>query len=405
MSPFKPPAFAVLLNILWFSSLVSSLASASIGIIVKQWLKEYSVGLNGSSREIARRRQYRLNNLEKWRVATIVDVLPILLQIALVLFLTGLLLLLWNTHLTVSIAVAIVVAILIIFLVLTTILPTVLDGCCYYSPQAYATFWLAENLIKPVLLIICDTVLLVVCIRALWAKRPGKVAPHSPAIFTPSEWKAGDKGVSNARDSVTLDGDLLLMAYKTTMDVECFDTAEACLADAKSFDMAERYVSQAHRILTTHWEEDARRWPQDTLTRYHRLATCAIQIGLVTKGQSDWKETQSWVMDTMIKNRFPLPDRRLTLAFNTPVTAVVKSMQKNKSELPDFLGCLAIVSMGFGEDFNTAQMAWEGLVTGGSIGAIGDKGWPEGKTQISAYSLHSGNQSSNHIIRQFLPQG
>ncbi|KAI0794625.1 hypothetical protein C8Q74DRAFT_1194967 [Fomes fomentarius] len=65
LAPFRPPAFAVLLNILCFSSLVASLASASIGIIVKQWLKEYSVGLNGSSREIARRRQYRLNNLQK----------------------------------------------------------------------------------------------------------------------------------------------------------------------------------------------------------------------------------------------------------------------------------------------------------------------------------------------------
>ncbi|KAI0760272.1 hypothetical protein C8Q74DRAFT_1207864, partial [Fomes fomentarius] len=73
-----PPAtrWAVILNVLWFSSLIFSLSAASLGILVKQWLNEYNDGLSGTSRQIARIRQYRLDNLHRWRVGTIVALLP-----------------------------------------------------------------------------------------------------------------------------------------------------------------------------------------------------------------------------------------------------------------------------------------------------------------------------------------
>ncbi|KAI8984840.1 hypothetical protein BD414DRAFT_380825, partial [Trametes punicea] len=83
-----PPASAIWLNALWFSSLVLSLSSASIGIMVKQWLNEYNSGISsGTSREAARIRQHRLNNLKRWRVAEIMTMIPILLQLSLALFL------------------------------------------------------------------------------------------------------------------------------------------------------------------------------------------------------------------------------------------------------------------------------------------------------------------------------
>ncbi|KAI0698824.1 hypothetical protein C8Q76DRAFT_633950, partial [Earliella scabrosa] len=96
--PPQAPRSAVWLNTLWFSSLIFSLSAASIGIMVKQWLNEYSAGLSGSSRQTARLRQQRLNSLIKWRVGSIVAILPVLLQIALVLFFSGLLILLWGLN-------------------------------------------------------------------------------------------------------------------------------------------------------------------------------------------------------------------------------------------------------------------------------------------------------------------
>ncbi len=53
--------------------------------MVKQWLNEYNTGVTGTSLEISRLRQYRLNNLAKWHVAEIVSILPVLLQVALAL--------------------------------------------------------------------------------------------------------------------------------------------------------------------------------------------------------------------------------------------------------------------------------------------------------------------------------
>ena len=92
----------VWLNSLWFSALICSLSSASVGILVKQWLNEYQAGISGESVEIARLRQYRLNHLVKWHVAEIVAILPVLLQISLALFFAGLLVLLWHLHHTVA---------------------------------------------------------------------------------------------------------------------------------------------------------------------------------------------------------------------------------------------------------------------------------------------------------------
>ena len=86
-APFVPPASGIWINSLWFSSLVCSLASASIALIVKQCLNGLTVGLSGTSRESARLRQYRLNGLLRWHVNTIVFFPSILLQVALVLFL------------------------------------------------------------------------------------------------------------------------------------------------------------------------------------------------------------------------------------------------------------------------------------------------------------------------------
>ena len=84
---FQAPPSAVWINTLWFSSLICSLASASIALMVKQWLDQLRVGLSGTSRDSARLRQYRLNGILKWQVGSIIVVLPILLQLALLLFL------------------------------------------------------------------------------------------------------------------------------------------------------------------------------------------------------------------------------------------------------------------------------------------------------------------------------
>ncbi|KAI0758684.1 hypothetical protein C8Q74DRAFT_258684, partial [Fomes fomentarius] len=140
--PPPPPAprWAVWLNALWFSSLIFSLSAASVGIMVKQWLNEYSTGLIGDSRHFARLRQHRLQNLEKWHVAEIVAILPILLQIALVLFFGGLLVLLWGLNSDIAAVASALIGLLFAFTIGTLLIPVFRADCCYLSPPVYVFF-------------------------------------------------------------------------------------------------------------------------------------------------------------------------------------------------------------------------------------------------------------------------
>ncbi|KAI1791880.1 hypothetical protein LXA43DRAFT_382822 [Ganoderma leucocontextum] len=141
---FRPDTRSIRINILWFSSLVLSLVSASIGILTKQWLREYMSNTASSHRENARIRQLRHEGFVRWNVPLTIALLPILLQIAMALFFAGLLDLLWSLHPAVAGVVTVLVTISLSFLVLTTVLPTVRGDCPYKSPQAMGVFLLAQ---------------------------------------------------------------------------------------------------------------------------------------------------------------------------------------------------------------------------------------------------------------------
>ncbi|KAI0631721.1 hypothetical protein C8Q77DRAFT_1128496 [Trametes polyzona] len=142
--------YAVAINALWFSGLICSLAAASISILVRQWLNQYSSGLTSVSPEIARIRQFRQDSLKKWRVAEIMMLLPILLQGAVVLFLVGLVLFLHQLNGTITAIASVLVAVLLFFILLTTVLPTLKDDCSYQSPQAWGFFVIFQAAKRPI---------------------------------------------------------------------------------------------------------------------------------------------------------------------------------------------------------------------------------------------------------------
>ncbi|TBU21830.1 hypothetical protein BD311DRAFT_792534 [Dichomitus squalens] len=246
----NPPFRAVALNTLWFSALICSLASASFGILIKQWLHEYQAGISGSSLEIARLRQYRLNHLVKWHVAEIVAILPVLLQFSLSLFFAGLLVLLWNLHYIVAIVASVLVAIVILFVVVTTILPVFWHDCCYLSPPTYALFSLHQTIryvgdllvhrhLFPPLYRRC---------RQLQGSRSFASLPNFLQTFLSNArtwfwirardpvplrtWRGHEQDAVH-KSSPGLDVDILTGAYSTTMDVytdnivSCFEKVSA----------------------------------------------------------------------------------------------------------------------------------------------------------------------------------
>lgn len=96
--PFSPPPSAIHVNVLWFASLMFSLITASYGMLVKQWLREYLAVDYVSPQARLRVRQFRHPGLKDWRVFEIAAVLPLLLQLALGLFFVGLCVFTWSVH-------------------------------------------------------------------------------------------------------------------------------------------------------------------------------------------------------------------------------------------------------------------------------------------------------------------
>ena len=132
LDPSAPLAvFAVPVNSLWFASLVFSLATASFGMLVKQWLREYLACDYTSPQARLRIRQHRNPSLLAWRVFQIAAILPLLLQLSLALFFIGLCVFTWSINESVAgTTIALVFAWAFLFLASIT-LPIFFPDCPY----------------------------------------------------------------------------------------------------------------------------------------------------------------------------------------------------------------------------------------------------------------------------------
>ena len=136
---------SVWINSLWFLSLVFSLAAAFLGILVKQWLRQYmkwSTSL-GEPKETVLVRQIRFEAWSDWNVDAIISIVPALLELAVVLFLFGLIILLWTVQSTVAIIVTVAATLFLFFAAVFTVLPAFFKRCPYKSPtaRAFAVLW------------------------------------------------------------------------------------------------------------------------------------------------------------------------------------------------------------------------------------------------------------------------
>ncbi|EMD32446.1 hypothetical protein CERSUDRAFT_108848 [Gelatoporia subvermispora B] len=134
----------IIVNALWFSSLISSLAAASLGIFLKQWLNHYTSPSSSDPRQRARIWHYRHAGLMRWKVTDIMALLPLLLQLALGLFLAGLVVLLWTLDSTVAGLTTAFVALVFFITLWTTIVPVLVGNCPYKSPQAWYIYIVAQ---------------------------------------------------------------------------------------------------------------------------------------------------------------------------------------------------------------------------------------------------------------------
>ena len=103
--PFVEPEFSVsssvaVVNTLLFTSLALVLVDAFLAMLIKGWLREFDRSRRSSNdpEERARIREIRLQGLERWRLAGLVALLPLLIQSSLILFGVALVIILFNLH-------------------------------------------------------------------------------------------------------------------------------------------------------------------------------------------------------------------------------------------------------------------------------------------------------------------
>ena len=121
----------VQVNALWFASLICSLVTASLGMLVKQWLREYLAGDYYSPQARLRVRQFRHEGITAWNVFDIAAILPLLLQISLGLFFLGLCIFTRFINSTVGWTSIPLVSAWLLILLLTTIAPVFSARCPY----------------------------------------------------------------------------------------------------------------------------------------------------------------------------------------------------------------------------------------------------------------------------------
>ena len=131
---FHPLLTDLWINGMWFLSLSFSLAAAMSAMLVKQWLQQYLMGLNASSTSdetYHTRRQLRYNNLLAWRVPTIIAALPLLLYTAVILFLAGLIVLVWNLNQALGIVITAFLGAVAVFDIGAVLMPLFYPSCPY----------------------------------------------------------------------------------------------------------------------------------------------------------------------------------------------------------------------------------------------------------------------------------
>ena len=149
---FSPSTATRWINTLFFLSLVFSLAAALFSILAKQWIREY-IKWNSPlalPRENVLVRQIRIEAWDDWQVSTVLSSIPILLGLGMVLFLAGVVILLWTLDDIVAKVITIFVSLFVGVFAAFTVMPIFSRRCPYRSPTAWACYLAFRLLASPV---------------------------------------------------------------------------------------------------------------------------------------------------------------------------------------------------------------------------------------------------------------
>ncbi|KAG6901864.1 hypothetical protein C0995_007090 [Termitomyces sp. Mi166 len=136
LSPFEVPTSALICNTLWFLSLGFSLACALSATLVEQWVRNYLQATESrlAPHERARIIAYLYHGVKKFRMATLVEAIPLLLHVSLLLFFLGLVEFLRPVNIAMSyLSLGMLITFSTLY-ALATFLPIFWHDCPYHTP-------------------------------------------------------------------------------------------------------------------------------------------------------------------------------------------------------------------------------------------------------------------------------
>ncbi|KAG8701474.1 hypothetical protein FRC09_005344 [Ceratobasidium sp. 395] len=226
---FQPTSAAIVVNFTWFLSLGLSIIVALVAMLVKQWGQGYRSGSDlAPPCTHARIRQSRFDMLKRWKTEDIVLVLPVVMHAALGLFLTGLLVFLWDLNRYIAVPMMVVVSITFTGYLLMTIVPLQVAFCPYSTPVTSRILW----------------GYLVWCLWYLFFRSAN---PTDRAPELPCQQKEKEISDKNAPDSVT--GQALDWLITHSKDEAVVDVAIRAIAGAELSDDVWRLLTKDSLII------------------------------------------------------------------------------------------------------------------------------------------------------------
>jgi len=132
-----PPRTIVQVQAILYASLATSLFSAFLAMLGKQWLNRYaSIDMRGSALERSQNRQRKLDGIVTWYFNHVMESLPLMLQFALLLLGSALSLYLWDIDTTIASVVLGVTSFGAIFHGFVVVAGTASVSCPYQTPHA-----------------------------------------------------------------------------------------------------------------------------------------------------------------------------------------------------------------------------------------------------------------------------
>ncbi|KAH9053298.1 hypothetical protein EDB87DRAFT_242776 [Lactarius vividus] len=148
-----PSASAIRVNVIWFLSLVLSIASALNATLFQQWSRRY---LEITRRRVAphkraRTRAYMFDGIADFKMSRAVKAMPMLLHLSVFLFFAGLIDFLWNANSTIGHWILGFISVFAVAYLALTVLPNLYLNCPYSTPLSELSWRLSQHLLLLIL--------------------------------------------------------------------------------------------------------------------------------------------------------------------------------------------------------------------------------------------------------------